>query len=61
MGLDFIPIGQEEYDFALPQNFLDMEHIQAFAATLKNPLFHEKLHALGGYTTEKCGEVVFLV
>ena len=28
MGLDFIPLGNEEYDFAVPKEFLDMDMIQ---------------------------------
>jgi len=60
MGLDFIPIGQEEYDFAIPQDFLNLPHIIAFIDILKNPMLHNKLSELGGYYTANCGEVVFL-
>ncbi|MCL2855598.1 MAG: molybdopterin biosynthesis protein [Defluviitaleaceae bacterium] len=60
MGLDFIPIGQEEYDFAIPREFLGLPHIQAFMDILKSPQLHEKLAGLGGYTAENCGEVVYI-
>ncbi|MCL2009157.1 MAG: molybdopterin biosynthesis protein [Synergistaceae bacterium] len=60
MDLDFIPIGSEEYDFAVPTEFLELAHIRAFIGMLKHPDFRRKLEELGGYTVECCGEVVFL-
>ncbi|MCL2169223.1 MAG: molybdopterin biosynthesis protein [Defluviitaleaceae bacterium] len=60
MKLDFIPIDKEEYDFALPKEFLELAHIRAFIDILKNPALHEKLAALGGYDTARIGEVDFL-
>jgi len=58
MNLDFIPVGNEEYDFAAPAEFLELAHIRAFIAVLKKPDFQRKLEELGGYTVECCGEVV---
>ena len=61
MDLDFISIGDdgnEEYDFAVPAEFLELPHIRAFIDMLKSPDFQRKLEKLGGYTTECCGEVV---
>ena len=60
MGLDFVPIDKEEYDFALPQEFLNLEHVQAFLNVLKNSELHDKLTELGGYDITRCGEVVFI-
>ena len=60
MDLDFIPIGNEQYDFAVPAEFLESEHIRFFIAVLKHPQFHRKLEELGGYTAELCGEVVYI-
>ena len=60
MNLDFIPIGQEEYDFAIPAEYLELEHIKFFIQTLKHADFLLKVENLGGYTTERCGEVVFI-
>jgi putative molybdopterin biosynthesis protein len=57
MNLDFIPIGDEEYDFAIPAEFLELPHIRAFIDVLKNPDFQRKLSELGGYTAGRCGEV----
>ena len=58
MELDFIPVGEEEFDFAIPEVFLDLSHIQAFINALSSAEFLSKLETLGGYTAERCGEVV---
>ena len=60
MDLDFIPVGEEEYDFAVPAQYLELPHIRAFLDLLKDGEFHERLRALGGYTWERAGEVQYL-
>jgi putative molybdopterin biosynthesis protein len=57
LGLDFIPLGNEEYDFAIPSRFLELEPVQAFLEILESDAFHKRLGELGGYTWEKCGDV----
>ena len=57
-GLDFVPIGVEDYDFALYADTLDQ--VQPFIRQLKSAPFHKKLDALGGYTYKNTGEVVFV-
>lgn len=49
MGLDFINIGYEEYDFAIPRIHMESEMIQAFLAVLHSQRFKEILKELGGY------------
>lgn len=58
MKLDFIEVGQEEYDFAVPEKYLELPYIQAFIQILKSEEFHQKLQELGGYTWERAGEIV---
>jgi putative molybdopterin biosynthesis protein len=58
MELDFIPVGEEEYDFVISAKFLELEHVKAFIDVLLNSKFHSRLKELGGYTSEKCGQVV---
>jgi len=60
MDLCFIPVGKEEYDFAILGESLEMEPIRALIAMLKHPAFHQKLQEMGGYTVDRCGEVVLL-
>jgi putative molybdopterin biosynthesis protein len=57
MGLGFIPLGEEEYDFAVLPAFLELQAMNIFLALLKSPGFHCRLEELGGYTWEKAGEI----
>lgn len=58
MGLDFIPIGEEEYDFAMRPDTYEMPEIQAFLKLLDSEEFKEKLEELGGYSLEGSGEII---
>jgi putative molybdopterin biosynthesis protein len=57
MGLDFIPLGNEEYDFAFLPRFLELPMSRAFLEILRSTEFHTRLDEIGGYTFEKCGEL----
>jgi putative molybdopterin biosynthesis protein len=57
MGLDFVPIGVEEYDFAIPVEYLELEHVQRFIQTLKSSEFLSALEKLEGYTAKQCGRI----
>lgn len=59
MGLDFIPIGPEEYDFAIPVRFLSLPHVQCFLEVLKSEAFKERVMKLGGYALRRTGEIVY--
>ena len=58
MDLGFIPLGEEEYDFAVLRDFLELPEMGIFLSVLKSPAFHEKLAGLGGYTWDKAGEII---
>jgi putative molybdopterin biosynthesis protein len=60
LGLDFIPLGNEEYDFAMYPRFLELPQLKLFLAILKDLAFHRRLGELGGYTWDRCGEIVGL-
>lgn len=60
MDLDFIKIGNEEYDFAIPQKYLELEEIQNFIALLKSEEFQARVNTLGGYECIRTGEVILL-
>ncbi len=49
MGLDFVAIGDEEYDFAIPKAIIDTPMIKAFLAVLSSDEFKNELERLGGY------------
>jgi len=62
LGLDFIPLGEEEYDFALLSDFLELKEMKIFIDILKSTEFHKKLAELGqplkAYTWDRAGEVL---
>lgn len=58
MGLDFIPVATEEYDFCIPVKYLELEMIQKFIETLKSKEFALELDKLGGYEYKNIGEIV---
>lgn len=60
MNLDFIPVGNEEYDFAIPVSYLKLPMIELFIDTLKSAEFAKELELLGGYTLESAGEIVLI-
>ena len=60
MNLDFIPVGNEEYDFAIPVKYLELPHIQKFISVLKSEQFREKVEALGGYSVDNIGKIVYV-
>jgi len=41
IGLDFAPIGFEEYDFAIPEKYADTKMMQAFFKVLKSTEFQK--------------------
>ncbi|MCL2179911.1 MAG: molybdopterin biosynthesis protein [Treponema sp.] len=64
LDLDFIAMGEEEYDFAVRADSLNLKEIEIFIDTLKNRDFHEKLaelgHPLNAYTWNRSGEIVYI-
>lgn len=60
LGLGFVPVGTEEYDFAIPVRFLELPQVQIFLETLKSKIFHQRLEEIGGYSYDGCGEVIHI-
>ena len=60
MGLDFIEVGTEEYDFAIRAENLDMPQVRAFRQILESEEFHEKLEEMGGYGWRQAGRIVMI-
>lgn len=57
MGLDFIPVGEEEYDFAMRPETIEMPEMKCFLRLLGSDEFRNKLEELGGYSFERTGEI----
>lgn len=53
MGLDFIPLALEEYDFVIPRKYLDEPRVAYFIQCLKSEALKAKLEELGGYVVEE--------
>ena len=53
MGLDFIPLALEEYDFLIPKKYLEEPRVKYFIQCLKSKAFKAKLEELGGYVVEE--------
>ncbi|MFT5872707.1 MAG: putative molybdopterin biosynthesis protein [Clostridium sp.] len=58
MGLDFIALGNEEYDFAVPKEFLDMNMIREFIKVIRTDEFKAELDKLSGYDYTDIGEII---
>lgn len=58
MGLDFIPLGSEEYDFAIPREILDLDIMKEFIQVIKSNEFKVELDRLGGYDYTDIGQIV---
>lgn len=58
MGLDFIEISEEEYDFAIPTWYLELPFVKEFIRILGSDEFKQRIANLGGYKTENSGLVI---
>ncbi|MCQ2603179.1 MAG: molybdopterin biosynthesis protein, partial [Clostridia bacterium] len=58
--LDFIPVGQESYDFLVKADMLEDERIQKFISVIKSEEFKKKAEEIGGYTFEDIGKVTII-
>ena len=60
MGLDFIEVGVEEYDFAVDRQNLHLPQVQAFLEILRSGEFHRQLENMGGYGWHQAGTVILI-
>jgi putative molybdopterin biosynthesis protein len=49
MGLDFIPLEEEEFDLLIPEEHMAQPGVQALLATTASERFRSRVLALGGY------------
>lgn len=59
MGLDFIPVCNEEYDIAVPAEFLEMDIIKEFLKVLESSELKAELDRLGGYDYSDIGKIIW--
>lgn len=58
MNLDFIPLAEEEYDFAIVKDEMENPKMKTFIKVIKSKELKEELRELGGYTFKNTGKVV---
>ena len=49
MGLDFVPLEEEEFDFLVPEEHLSHPGVGLLLEILESEIFRERVTALGGY------------
>jgi putative molybdopterin biosynthesis protein len=59
LGLDFIPVGEEEYDLLISRSFLESSRGEALLAIVRSTEFRAAVNALGGYDTACAGEILY--
>ena len=60
MNLDFIPVCNEEYDFAVPVEYLEMDIIKELIEVMKSSEFLKELDKLGGYDYSDICKTVYI-
>ncbi len=58
LGLDFVPVAVEQYDFLIAETFAGTPHFEAFRDLLVSSEFLDRLSQMGGYSTDGIGEWV---
>jgi molybdopterin molybdotransferase/putative molybdopterin biosynthesis protein len=59
LDLDFVPVAQERYDLAIPQEFYDTPMLKALLAIIgADNAFREQIVAMGGYDVSEMGKVI---
>lgn len=58
LDLDFVPLAWEEYDVALSADVLGAA--EPLISSLRSPAVRRSIAELGGYDTERAGEITFL-
>jgi putative molybdopterin biosynthesis protein len=58
LDLDFIPIVTEQYDLIIAAEHFESENIQLLLDAVNSREFKSRVDALGGYSTEKTGEII---
>ncbi|MGE0083673.1 MAG: molybdopterin biosynthesis protein [Desulfococcaceae bacterium] len=58
LNLDFIPVVTEQYDLIIPEEHFETENMQILLNTIGSADFQKRVRELGGYSTEKTGEII---
>jgi len=59
LGLDFIPLRWERYDFLIPKPFFFEKNIQRLLGILQDKEFKRIVQRFKGYNIESSGRILF--
>jgi putative molybdopterin biosynthesis protein len=59
LGLDFIPVADEEYDLVVDRAFIESERGAKLMQIIRSDAFKRAVAALGGYNPARAGEVLY--
>jgi putative molybdopterin biosynthesis protein len=59
LGLDFIPVGHEQYDLLFLRSFSESERGGQLMEIICSEAFKGAVHSLGGYDTARTGEILY--
>ena len=55
LGLDYVLVGEERYDLAIPREYLEEPRMKAMISVIQSKAFQEDVLALGGYDVRETG------
>jgi putative molybdopterin biosynthesis protein len=58
LDLDFIPVVTEQYDLIIPRVHFESKNIIMMLEAINSREFKRRVRALGGYSTDKTGEII---
>jgi putative molybdopterin biosynthesis protein len=58
LGLDFVPIGEEQYDLIIPTEYFSSDVLAPLLAIIRDPGFAARVTKLGGYKTSQSGQIL---
>ena len=59
LGLDFIPVGKEQYDLLFLRSFFESEKGEKLLEVIRSAGFRQAVEALGGYDARSSGEILY--
>ena len=59
LGLEFVPVGEEQYDLLFLRGFLDSDKGQKLLEVIRSDHFRRAVERLGGYDAGASGEILY--
>lgn len=59
LGLDFIPVVTESYELLIPAGFMETDMMRRLIDIIRSAAFKTRVAGLGGYHTQKTGDMVW--